>query len=36
MYIPYNPKKKTFMYILYTSLHHQLGIYNQSCSELVY
>ena len=21
-----NPKKKTLMYILYTSLHHQMGV----------
>jgi len=31
-----NPNKETLMYISYTSFHHQLGIYNQSCWELVY
>ena len=31
-----NPKKKTFMYIPYTSCHHQLGVHNTSCPELLY
>jgi len=31
-----NPNKETLIYIPYISLHHQLGIYNQICWELVY